>query len=125
MTGAVTAVQVASSPRCRSCGAPIWFGLTAKGRKMPMDPTPVEDGNVVMDRLEQVMDQIAGAGPDGPGQALPHVRVLAKGEAVDPDVPRYVSHFATCPASERHRRQDRKHGGSRAKARAMGLETRS
>ncbi len=102
MTGAVTAVQVGSSPRCRTCSSPIWFGLTAKGRRMPMDPTPVEDGNMVVDRLEQVMDQLAGANESGPGKALPHVRVLAKGEAVDPATPRYVSHFATCPGAERH-----------------------
>lgn len=104
MTGAVTAVQVGSSPRCRSCQAPIWFGLTEKGRRMPMDPAPVEDGNVVVDRMEQVMDQLAGADESGPGQALPHIRVLARGETVDPATPRYVSHFVTCPAAQRFRR---------------------
>jgi hypothetical protein len=98
MTGAVTATQVGSSPRCRSCGAAIWFGLTAKGRRMPLDPSPVEDGNVVMDRLErqQVHD-------------LPHVRVLGKGEDVG-DTPRYVAHFSTCPDAERHRRRNRRPG---------------
>ena len=119
MIGAVTAVQVGSSPRCRSCGAPIWFGRTAKGKRMPIDPTPVEDGNVVVDQDMLVLDQLADI-PDG----CP-IRVLTKGEAVDQDVPRYVSHFATCPRAERHRREERRHKGSRAKARAMGLEARS
>jgi hypothetical protein len=124
--GAVTAVQVGSSPRCRSCEAPIWFGLTAKGKRMPLDPAPVEDGNVVMDRLEQVMDQLAGADESGPGQALPHIRVLSKGELPDPDVARYVSHFATCPKADRHRRprEERAKARNKSKARAMGLETR-
>lgn len=126
MTGAVTAVQVGSSPRCRSCHAAIWFGLTAKGKRMPMDPAPSDSGNVVLDRLEQAMDQLAGANEDGPGKAEPHVRVLRKGEVVDPDVPRYTSHFATCPKADRHRRprDERAKARNRSKARAMGLETR-
>jgi hypothetical protein len=41
----------------------------------------------------------------GPGEALPHVRVLRKDEVVDPDVPRYVSHFVTCPSAQRHRKK--------------------
>lgn len=125
MNAAVTAAQAGSSPRCHSCGVPIRFGLTAKGKRMPMDPTPVEDGNVVMDRLEQVMDQLAAGDQFSPGQALPHVRVLAKGEVVDPDVPRYVSHFSTCTAPKRHRREDHKRNGSKAKARAMGIEAQA
>lgn len=118
MTGAVTAVQVGSSPRCKTCHAAIWFGLTAKGRRMPLDPAPVDDGNVVMDRLEQVMDQLAGADENGPGKALAHVRVLSKGEAVDEATPRYVSHFATCAFSQHHRR-------SKARASANPAESAS
>jgi hypothetical protein len=91
--------------RCSSCRRPIWYGLTINRKRMPMDPQPVEDGNVVMDWLEQVMDQLAGADEDGPGEALPHVRVLRKDEVVDPDVPRYVSHFVTCPSAQRHRKK--------------------
>lgn len=104
MTGVATAAQAAGPvARCRSCHAAIWFGLTAKGKRMPLDPAPVDDGNVVMDWLEQVMDQMAGANESGPGKALPHVRVLRKGEAVDADVPRYLAHFVRCPAADRFR----------------------
>ncbi|MEA2702898.1 MAG: hypothetical protein QOD63_843 [Actinomycetota bacterium] len=96
---AVTAVQVGGSPRCRACAAAIWFGLTVKGRRMPIDPAPAEDGNVVIDA-----DVVLHALADLDARTLPHVRVLGKGEAVDPDVPRYRSHFSTCPAAERFRR---------------------
>ena len=125
MTGAVTAVQVGSSPRCRSCNAAIWFGRTAKGKRMPIDPTPVENGNVVVDQDMKALDMIGSAFPGDPDpeRGVP-VRVLHKDEAVDPDVPRYVSHFATCTDPKRHRREDRRHNGSKAKARAMGMETR-
>ncbi len=116
MSGAVTAVQVGSSPRCRSCRAPIWWGLTAKGRRMPLDLAPTEDGNVVIERV----DALIGIGADDP---LPRVRVLRKDDVVGRDTPRYVAHWATCSNPERHRRSDRTRtrNGSKAKARAMGL----
>lgn len=97
MTGVVTAVQVGSSPRCRSCNAAIWFGLTAKGRRMPLDPQPVDDGNVVIERVDAVIGMNAGV-------ALPRVRVLRTDDIVGRDTPRYVSHFVTCPEAQSHRR---------------------
>lgn len=128
--GAVTATQVGSNARCRSCSAPIWFGLTLKGKRMPIDPTPVEDGNVVIVEMERRMEaQVANLGrggaahaTEGAGDELPRVRVLRAGEHVPVDLPRYVSHFATCPEAQRHRREDRRHNGSKAKARAMGRQ---
>ena len=69
--------------QCSSCGAPIWWAQTDAGRRMPVDPDPVEDGNL---RLTWQ-------------SALPCV-------TVDPtfDGPRYRSHFVRCPAADRHRR---------------------
>jgi len=67
---------------CRSCNAPILWARSAKGKRrpMPLDPEPVPGGNVE----------------------------LVDGEAwvvkPDPNVPRYVSHFATCPNAGQHRR---------------------
>lgn len=125
-----------AGPRCRSCGSPIFFGLTTKGRRMPIDPAPVEDGNVVLVSLEARMEtgvanlgraraQRDGATPtDGGSADLPRVRVLRAGEHVEVDLPRYRSHFATCPQPPRPRREERKHNGSRAGARAMGMEQR-
>lgn len=108
MTGAVTAVQVGSSPRCKSCGAPLWFGRTLKGKRMPIDPTPVEGGNVIVDQDMRLLDKMAAAfvGDTPPPEGVP-VRVLRKDEAADPDTPTYVSHFATCPAAQSHRRKAR------------------
>ena len=34
---------------CRSCGAPILWRETHAGRRMPIDPEPVADGNVVIE----------------------------------------------------------------------------
>lgn len=126
MIGAVTAAQVGSSPRCRSCGSPIWFGLTVKNKRMPMDLAPVEDGNVIVDQDMKLLDRVASAYAGAPPPDGCRVRVLTKGEAVDPDVPRYSSHFATCPKADRHRRprDERPKARNKSKARAMGLETR-
>lgn len=89
--------------RCRSCHVEIFFGLTTKGKRMPIDLTPVEDGNMVVEDLGQVMGRIAGANENGPGPAMAYVRVLRKGEVVAPDVARYQSHFSSCPAAETFR----------------------
>lgn len=105
MTGAVTAAQVGSSPRCGSCKAAIWYGRTVNGKRMPLDPVPVECGNVIVDRDMLALDALGSLFvTDGPPPDNAPVRVLRKGEAVAPDVPRYVSHFATCPTADRHRR---------------------
>lgn len=127
MTGAVTAAQVGSSPRCHSCHAPIWFGRTAKGRRMPLDPAPLETGNVIVDDDMKLLEKMAaGYEGDAPPPDGAPIRVLTKGEVVGPDVPRYVSHFATCPKADRHRRprDERAKARNKSKARAMGLETR-
>lgn len=77
---------------CRSCHAPIrWVVTAATGKRMPIDPTPVPDGNVWIDHIE------AG---------LPVVHV---GLSHD-DVPRsepcaYQSHFVSCPQRDEWRRK--------------------
>lgn len=90
--GATGASEHTRYPRlaCRSCHAPIFFGLTSKRRRIPLDSEPVEDGNVV----------IAEHGP-----VLPVVHLLtALDVPKDADAPRFVSHFATCPDAGRFRR---------------------
>ena len=67
----------------------IWC-LTEQGRKMPIDPDPVEGGNVIKLWID----------PDGNKV----IRVLGKGETTETPRKRYVSHFATCPDSDQHRR---------------------
>ena len=57
---------------------------------MPLDPEPVEEGNIVLRELDQ-----------------PTPLALAVPPAAFPDEPRYLSHFATCPDAARHRRPPR------------------
>jgi hypothetical protein len=74
---------------CGTCRAPIvWARMVNSGKANPLDSVPVPHGNVVLLRRD--------------GQVL-------IGEARPPneppsDVPRYVSHFATCPQRKQHRR---------------------
>lgn len=77
--------------RCRSCQAPIVWAFTTSGKRIPLDPDPVDDGNVVLSAAVS------------PGQA-PTAIVLPVGQPTLDDDPRYVSHFATCPNADTHRR---------------------
>lgn len=79
--------------RCReaTCRAPmVWAVNEASGRGNPIDPDPVEDGNVVI-----VGQTTTKSGP------APLVRYLRKGEEVVGH--RYKSHFATCPEADQFR----------------------
>lgn len=69
---------------CRTCGAPIVWARTRRGMSIPLDPIAVSGGNI------EVVDE--GAGP---------VAVYVDAD----EEPRHVSHFATCPDAERHRRR--------------------
>lgn len=67
---------------CRSCGAPIVFAETVKGRRMPLDRTPDPDGTIWM------LDGIARTdqAPSGyPG-------------------PFFTTHFVTCPDAKKWRK---------------------
>ena len=69
--------------KCRSCGAPIIWTVTSKGKRMPVDAKPVEGGNVRLDQ-DLLGNTVASIVPDGTGDR--------------------VSHFATCPEAARWRR---------------------
>lgn len=69
---------------CRSCGAGIRWARTLAGKSIPLDPSPVDDGNlVVVDgvAMSRANANLRGAGP----------------------LPLFKSHFATCPNADRHR----------------------
>jgi len=74
---------------CGSCHAPIRWALTLAGKPIPLDPDPRPDGNLVV---------IETADWNG----LPLARPAELGDP--PDGPRYVTHFATCPDADTHRR---------------------
>ena len=67
---------------CKSCHAPIIWGYTINGRRMPLDPEPVADGNLVLD-----------------GQK---VRAVT---AEDAPETRRASHFSSCIDAAKHRRR--------------------
>lgn len=70
--------MIPKQPTCRSCGAPIKWVKTAKGKNMPLDLKSEEKRIVVV-----------GAGAKG-----------EFGYIVDT----YLSHFATCPQANEHRK---------------------
>lgn len=73
---------------CRSCHRPIRWVETEKGKLMPIDPEPSAAGTILLrPQIDRKTLAIVGV----PTEAF-------LGE------PRYVSHFATCPDADRHRR---------------------
>lgn len=73
--------------RCRSCGAKVFWARTTQGALMPVDFEENQGGNIVIN-------------DDG------KIVVLRKDLFEDiKDVPRYNSHFATCPNAYQHRRK--------------------
>lgn len=83
---------------CRSCQAPIFFAITTKGQRMPLDPQPTADGNILVTngldasgKPARFAEQIDRA-TQPPGKAL------------------YRSHFASCTDPTAHRRPHPKGG---------------
>lgn len=75
---------------CSTCERPILWALSERGKPIPIDPQPRADGNIVLRALGGVEDRVA--------------HVLKPDETASAE-PRYVSHFATCPQAETHRRR--------------------
>lgn len=78
--------------QCRSCGAEVWWGETADGKKMPIDSSGF-GGNIVVLDIEA---------------DTPLIRVMKKSEPLPPGARRYKSHFASCPNAKRHRSQPKR-----------------
>lgn len=84
---------------CVACKAPIFFALSSKGKRMPIDAAERPDGNVILD----------GEGPDPvTRQPIPRAVVLGKADTPLGDPPRYVSHFVTCPNAGQFKRGGRR-----------------
>jgi hypothetical protein len=86
--------------KCRTCEAPIIWTLTQKNHRHPLNPEPVEGGNVI----------VTGRILAGRDRDTPTILVLKGHEmhAVESGRLRYVSHFATCPDSSSHRKDRRR-----------------
>jgi hypothetical protein len=83
--------------KCRSCGAEIYWTVTTRGKRMPVDVLPSDEGDLFLFRR-----------PDEPIEAV-HMgstdhRARAGRERCRP---RFTSHFATCPSAAQHRRPRR------------------
>jgi hypothetical protein len=72
----------------RGCGQPMVWVITLGGARMPIDPEPTPDGNIIF--ADSTWDV---------------VRYLRKGEAVPEGTARYRSHFASCPDAASFRRR--------------------
>lgn len=71
--------------RCRSCKQIVRWVSTAAGKNLPLDPTPVDDGNIMVL-------------PNGRSRIVP---IAERAACV---APLYKSHFATCHNAAQHRR---------------------
>ena len=76
---------------CRSCRKKIRWVTMVSGKKNPLDPEPVENGNV------QILELSPG---EFQGEALKAEQLAA---ARDGGELLYISHFATCPTASQHR----------------------
>lgn len=73
------------SAQCTSCGAPIWWARTPKGRRIPIDAESNPKGTIM------VIDGVA--------------HVVGSSRTLDPADTgrRWVTHYATCPNAKSHR----------------------
>lgn len=80
--------------RCRSCSAPIFWAFTGKGGHLPVDFDPVPHGNL------RIIPSMA--------RAVPPMAVVVPAVSLFPDEAddgtRYISHFASCPDADEHRK---------------------
>lgn len=91
-------MTLTTKTRCRSCNAEISFGLTAKGKRMPLDTDEV-------DAMSLAVSLTAGdAGLRGLQTFIDRSRIrqatlddVTAGQAI------YRPHFATCPNAASHR----------------------
>jgi hypothetical protein len=99
--------------KCRSCEKPVLWVKTVNGRPMPLDPEPRADGNVVSGSDGRARFLRAGvrqcktcgctetdACPGGCSWIGEHVC----SSCLRREPRRYVSHFATCPHRDQHRK---------------------
>lgn len=79
---------------CRSCGAEVIWAVTANGKRMPVDATPREDGNIMLTEY-----------PDGhPTAEYVSPTLFEEFDQEAPEPRRYVSHFASCAQSKQWRK---------------------
>ena len=88
---------------CSSCGATIRWARTSSGKAIPLDAEPDEGGNLLaVDREGVTLPADVARRVIGEGRG--RVVVARRGHrSMDPELPHWRSHFATCPSAHRHR----------------------
>lgn len=82
------------SNACRGClREMLWATVISTGKAIPLDPEPVENGNLVLAEL-------------APGAAL-RVAYVSDVTELNPLAPRYQSHFVSCPNAGDFRKKKR------------------
>lgn len=96
--------MMARTPTCSSCGAPVRWARTSSGKAIPLDAEPDPAGNLlVVDQHGQVVP--ASVARSAVTRGLAHVQVARRGpRSIDPELPHWRSHFATCAHAAAHRR---------------------
>lgn len=78
---------------CRSCGAEIeWVVVSKSGKNMPIDVIPTDTGNIAKLPTTDAAT----------GNKL--VEYVMQGGMLGDHRELYVSHFATCPNADQHRK---------------------
>lgn len=70
---------------CSSCGAPVRWEKTVRGKPIPLDPKPVPGAHLFIR-------------PDG-------LVADDRSHPAGKEMPRFETHFATCPNASEHRRR--------------------
>ncbi|HSN21678.1 MAG TPA: hypothetical protein VLS49_13430 [Usitatibacter sp.] len=83
---------------CRSCSAPIIFAITKNDRRIPLDPEPVADGNIL------VTNGLDASGKPAKFAEQVDRAIQPPGKAL------YRSHFASCDKPEAFRKRGPKGG---------------
>lgn len=89
---------------CSSCNAPIRWAITQAGKRMPLNPSPVQGGNVFVTGWQDDDGHPLDPSKGGISRATPLIGVgkAASARAVTPYA--YVAHFVTCKNAARHRK---------------------
>jgi hypothetical protein len=80
---------------CRSCGAKILWATTEKGRRMPVDFSPNEKGNIFLQHRPE----------REPLAVYATAEQIAAFEGTLQQHRLFTSHFATCPEAKKWRKK--------------------
>lgn len=94
---------------CSSCGAPMLWAVTERGKRMPVDAEPVESGKFLLShrRVGDPPVAVYQRGPDIAKLRAQHERRSKDQGALFGEGPLrlFTSHFATCPNADQHRKR--------------------